>query len=77
MQTQPWSIIGEVLQKINMDKSRVMLVTPYWVNAPWYELLRELTVRSVAWEGRLYLSDGGRIRPRPKWITLFSYVVGT
>ena len=73
----PRSFTGEVLQKVKAGKSRVMLVTPCRVNAPWYEELKEMTVRSVSWEGILYISDGGRIRPRPKWITLFSYVVGS
>ena len=27
-------------------------------------------------EGKLYLTEGGNLRPIPKWYTLFSYVVG-
>ena len=27
-------------------------------------------------EGRLYLTEGGILRPIHKWFTLFSYVVG-
>ena len=65
-----------MLTKIAEDGSRVLLVTPHLKEAPWYELLMELTVRSYEWRGRLYLTEGGCLRPIPKWFTLFSYVVG-
>ena len=65
-----------VLTKIAEDGSRVLLVKPHLKEAPWYELLMELTVRSYEWRGRLYLIEGGNLRPIPKWYTLFSYVVG-
>ena len=73
---QPWTLIGRVLTKIAEDGSRVLLVTPHWKEAPWYELLMELTVRSYEWRWRLYLTEGRSLRPIPKWFTLFSYVVG-
>ena len=44
--------------------------------ALWYELLLKLTVRSYEWRVKLYLTEGGNLRPIPKWYTLFSYVVG-
>ena len=53
----------------------MLLVTPHWKEAPWYEMLMELTVRSYEWSGKLYLTEGGNLRPIPKWHTLFSYVV--
>ena len=49
----PWTLIGMVLDKIARDGSRVLLVTPHWQEAPWYELLLELTVGSYAWRGKL------------------------
>ena len=55
-----------VLAKIAEDGSRVLLVTPHWQEAPWYELLLELTVRSYEWRGKLYLTEGGNLRPIPK-----------
>ena len=72
----PWTLIGRVLIKIAEDGARVLLVTPHWQEAPWYELLLELTVRCYKWRGKLYLTEGGNLRPIPKWFTLFSYVVG-
>ena len=68
--------MGRVLAKIAEDSSRVLLVTPHWQEAPWYELFLELTVRSYEWRGKLYLTEGGNLRHIPKWFTLFSYVVG-
>ena len=73
---QPWSIIAHVLVKASRERARLMLVTPQWPETPWYHLLKEFTVRSEEWSGRIYLDERGRLRPRPKWITLFSYVVG-
>ena len=68
--------MGRVLAKIAEDGSRVLLVTPHWQEAPWYELLLKFKVRSYEWGGKLYLTEGGNLRPIPKWYTLFSYVVG-
>ena len=65
-----------VLAKIAKESSRMLLVTPHWKEAPWLELLQELTARSYEWRGRLYLSEAGNLRPIPKCFTLFSYVVG-
>ena len=65
-----------VLAKIAKEGSRVLLVTPHWNEAPWYELFQELTVRSYEWRGSQYLTKAGNLRPIHKWFTLFSYVVG-
>ena len=54
----------------------MLLVTPHWQEAPWYELLLRMTVRSYEWRGKLYLTEGGNLRPILKLYTLFSYVVG-
>jgi hypothetical protein len=63
----PWSVIPQMLQKICKDKSRVVEVTPYWVDAPWYPLLQSITLMSIQ----------GKLRPPPRWLTIASYVVGT
>ena len=55
----PWTLIGRVLDKIAKDGARVLLVTQHWQEAPWYELLLKLTVRSYEWRGKLYLTEGG------------------
>ena len=67
---------GKVFAEIAEDGSRVLLVTPHWQEPPWYELLLKLTVRSYEWRGKLYLTEGGNLRPNPKWYTLLSNVVG-
>ena len=72
----PWTLIWRVLTRIAEDGAMVLLVTPHWQEAPWYESLLELTVRSYEWRGKLYLTEGGKLRPIPKWFTLFLYVVG-
>ena len=72
----PWTLIGQVLEKVSKERSRVSMVAPYCKEALWYELLVELNGRSYDWRGNIYLTEGGRLRPIPKWFTLFSLVVG-
>ena len=72
----PWTLIPFVLVKIWAEKSRVLLVTPRWTEAPWFPLLQAMSVRQAEWRGRIYLDTEGKLRPPPKWSTLFSYVVG-
>ena len=52
------------------------MVAPYCKEALWYALLVALNGRSYDWRGKLYLTEGGHLRPILKWFTLFSYVVG-
>jgi hypothetical protein len=72
----PWTLIPLVLAKICADKSRVLLVTPNWPAAPWFPLLTAVAIRQQEWAGRIYLDEAGRLRPPPRWRTLFTYVVG-
>ena len=65
-----------VLAKICADKSRVLLVTPNCPAAPWFPLLTAFAIRQLEWAGRIYLDEAGRLRPPPRWRTLFTYVVG-
>ena len=71
----PWTLSGKMLDNIPKEGSRVLVVTPHWKEAHWYELLIKLTVRSYEWRGRLYLTEAWNLRPIPKWFTLFLYVV--
>ena len=69
--TQPWTLIGRVLTKIAEDGSRVLLVTPHWKEAPCYELLMELKVRSYEWRGKLYLTEVGICDPSQNVLRCF------
>ena len=40
----PWSLIGRVLSKVQMDKAHIVLVTPVWKTQPWYPLLLQMLV---------------------------------
>ena len=72
----PWTLIGQVLEKVSKEWSRVLMVAPYWKDALWYELLVEPNGRSCDWRGKLYVTEGGHLRQIPTWFTLFSLVVG-
>ena len=72
----PWKLIPYVITKIFHDRSRVLLVTPLWVDAPWMETLKEITQRCMVWRKKLYLRNDGSVWKVPHWPTLFSYVVG-
>ena len=39
-----WSLIGQVLSKVQMDKAHIVLVAPVWKTQPWYPLLLEMLV---------------------------------
>ena len=53
-----------------------MIVTPEFTRAPWKRLLAEMTIRSFVWKEPLYLTDTGKLRPKPRWDTRFSLVQG-
>ena len=72
----PWSLISRVVTKIWEDKARVMMVTPTWRRAPWYEMLREMTVLGIIWEDPFYLDEAGKMRPKPNCDTRISLVDG-
>ena len=57
----PWKLIPYVITKICHDRSRVLLVTPLWVDAPWMETLKEITQRSMVWRKKLYLRSDGSV----------------
>ena len=38
----PWSLIGRVLSKVQMDKACIALVAPVWKTQPWYPLLLQM-----------------------------------
>ena len=40
----PWSLIGRVLSKVQMDKAHIVLVAPVWKTQPWYPLLLQMLV---------------------------------
>jgi hypothetical protein len=40
----PWSLIGQVLSKVQMDKARIALVAPVWKTQPWYPLLLQMLI---------------------------------
>jgi len=70
----PWTILDQVVDKILTDQARVMLVAPFWPEAQWYRKVRPFIVDRRLWKQALYLAPDGRLRPRPKWATLFMYV---
>ena len=67
----PWTILDQVVDKILMDRVRIMLVAPFWPEAQWYRKVRPFIVDRCLWKQALYLAPDGRLRPRPKWSTLF------
>ena len=73
----PWSLIQQVLEKIKRDRSRVLLVTPMWRHADWFETLRGLSAERLYWNQSLYLSDEGRLRPAPPWPTRLTWIDAT
>ena len=63
-----------MLEKARNDRVRMLLVTPEWQHAEWYPLLESLTVRSLIWRAKLYLSPTGELRQLPRFKTRFSLI---
>ena len=40
----PFSLLGQILQKIITDKAEVLLVAPFWPTQPWFNILQNLLV---------------------------------
>jgi hypothetical protein len=73
----PWSLLDQVIDKIQREGSRLLLVTPYWPNAPWFQTLRQLTLDRRKWSQPLYQDPNGALRPAPSWATRFTLVDGS
>ena len=40
----PWSLIGRVLSKVQMERAQIVLVAPVWKTQPWYPLLLQMLI---------------------------------
>ena len=40
----PWSLIGRVLSKVQMERAEIVLVAPVWKTQPWYPLLLQMLI---------------------------------
>ena len=73
----PWSLLEQVIDKIQREGSRVLLVTPYWPHAPWFRILRHMTLDRRKWSQPPYQHPNGALRPAPTWATRFYLVDGS
>ena len=53
-----------------------MLVFPKWPNAPWYQVVRDIELRSFLVTSPCYLSPRMYRRPKPRWNTRIVIVDG-
>ena len=61
----PWPLIGKVLKKVAQEKLRIMMIVPQWPKAPWFDLLRKISEKSVVLTDPVYLAEDGHLRPKP------------
>ena len=73
----PWSLIPDVLKKIQSDRVKCMFVCPKWSNAAWWPLFERLRLRSETYNQEIYLDSNGKLRPPPSWPTLISILDGS
>ena len=69
----PWSVIGKWLHRLRENKHLTcMMITPYWVSAPWWPLLIKLQVRGTPaflvppYPG-MFSNCWGELMPPPRW----------
>ena len=65
----PFKSIPKILGKIIADKAQVMMVIPYWPKSEWYWKWKRLKVNSLILDEPIYLSQKGKLRTKPPWMT--------
>lgn len=46
----PFSVIGRVLAKVQLDRTKCILITPDWPTQPWYPTLKQLTTQRLCFQ---------------------------
>ena len=72
----PWSLIPKVLNKVENEQVKIMLVIPHWPHADWYPQFQRMHIRSIILEDPIYLDDQGNLRPKPSWNTQIAIIQG-
>ena len=65
----PFKLMFKVLAKLALDKAKALVVTPVWEEAKWWNIMQQMTRRSLEIEGPIYLSKLGNLRPTPPFRT--------
>ena len=73
----PSTDLLRVLQKIQKDQVRALVVAPEWRQNPtWYPLWEKLVENSFVFYDPPYHDESGSFRPHPGWNTMFAILNG-
>ena len=72
----PWELLGRVLNKIEEEKTRVLLVAPVWRSAPWWRRILNLLngPMFIVRNRCIFRGPKGEKLPPPRWGTAFMVV---
>jgi hypothetical protein len=74
----PWPIIQRFLQKVKIDKSRVLFCLPLWKGQPWWPLLWSmLESRLIVLHHPTFVDRWGVTLPPPRWKVCFGILNGS
>ena len=62
------------VKKPVFDEVCLALVAPEMPRAPWFPLFRRVAERQFRVDGPVYFLDDGKLRPAPRWATVFAVV---
>ena len=65
-----------MLQKLQDDKVRGMMVVPELPTAAWWPLFESFCVKARRFSTPTYMSEAWDLRPRPAWNTIIGIVDG-
>nr|XP_025045344.1 uncharacterized protein LOC112547415 [Pelodiscus sinensis] len=75
----PTVLIPRVLEKINVDKARVILLVPAWARQPWFSMLYQMSVKTPyplpSLPNLLTQDNGSLSHPRPEVLHLTAWML--
>jgi hypothetical protein len=74
----PWPVISQFLQKVQIDKARVLFLLPLWKGQPWWPLLWSmLESRLIVHHHPRFVDRWGVALPPPRWKVCFGIINGS
>lgn len=64
----PFSLLGKVVQKLEADKARGILICPHWTSEEWYPKVKKMSTKSYFYKrGTLLFEDAEGSMPGIRW----------
>jgi len=72
----PWSQLLRVVTKACLNPCKIVLATPLWKEEPWFEVLKEISLKTIVLYSNLtlYLTDQKQLLPATSWQTQLTLI---